>query len=56
MDPDTADVEIGVEFIEPLYLTEDPAGEIEAFDCRWVFQPFDLWIATDGKVSDGLPS
>lgn len=56
LDQDCADVEIGVEFVEPLYLVEDSAGEIEAFGSRWAFQPFDLWIATDGRVSDGLPS
>jgi len=53
LDPDLADVEITVEFIEPLYLTEDAQGEIEAFGKRWAFVPFDLWVAEHGEVSDG---
>lgn len=50
MDPDLADVELSVEFVEPLHLAEDPAGEIEAFGQRWAFVPFDLWVAEHGEV------
>ncbi|HBP6266654.1 phage tail protein [Pseudomonas aeruginosa] len=53
MDPDLADVELSVEFVEPLHLTEDPAGEIEAFGQRWAFVPFDLWVAEHGEVIHG---
>ena len=50
LDSDLADVEVTVEFVEPQYLAEDPAGEIEAFDKTWAFVPFDLWIAEEGEV------
>ncbi|WP_443190143.1 phage tail protein [Pseudomonas indica] len=53
LDPDCADVELQLEFIEPQHLAEDPSGEIEAFGKRWAFVPFDLWIAHDGAVTDG---
>lgn len=53
LDPDTADVEITVEFIEPQYLAEDADGEIEAFGQRWAFVPFDLWVAEHGEVASG---
>ncbi|MFU4666582.1 phage tail protein [Pseudomonas aeruginosa] len=53
MDPDLADVELSVEFVEPLHLAEDPAGEIEAFGLRWAFVPFDLWVAEHGEVIHG---
>ena len=44
------DVELVLEFVEPLYLAEDPDGEIEAFDKTWSFIPFDLWVAEQGEV------
>ena len=53
MDPDASDVEITVEFIEPLYLTESPDGEFEAFGTTWALEPFDLWIAERGEVLYG---
>ncbi|EMP4331580.1 TPA: phage tail protein [Pseudomonas aeruginosa] len=53
MDPDLADVELSVEFVEPLHLAVDPAGEIEAFGQRWAFVPFDLWVAEHGEVIHG---
>ncbi|HID8300466.1 TPA: phage tail protein [Pseudomonas aeruginosa] len=53
MDPDLADVELSVEFVEPLHLAEDPTGEIEAFGQRWAFVPFDLWVAEHGEVIHG---
>ena len=54
LDNDLADVDITLEFNEPQYLAEDPAGEIEAFGKTWAFVPFDLWIAEHGEVgSDG---
>ncbi|EPO7862885.1 MULTISPECIES: phage tail protein [Pseudomonas] len=53
MDPDLADVELAVEFVEPVHLAEDPAGEIEAFGQRWAFVPFDLWVAEHGEVIHG---
>lgn len=55
LDDDTADVEIGVEFVEPQYLAEEEGGEIEAFGKRWAFVPFDLWVAEDGEVTNGQP-
>lgn len=53
MDPDLANVELAVEFVEPVHLAEDPAGEIEAFGQRWAFVPFDLWVAEHGEVTHG---
>lgn len=53
MDPDTSDVEITVEFIEPLHLTESADGEFEAFGTTWALEPFDLWIAERGEVLYG---
>ncbi|MGV6475011.1 phage tail protein [Azotobacter vinelandii] len=50
LDDDLADVEIALEFVEPQYLAEDPAGEIQAFGTRWAFVPFELWIAEEGEV------
>jgi len=50
LDNDLADVDITLEFNEPQYLAEDPAGEIEAFGKSWAFVPFDLWIAEHGEV------
>lgn len=51
LDPDTFDVDLSLEFIEPLYLAEDPTGEIEAFGKTWAFVPFDLWVAENGEVA-----
>lgn len=54
LDNDLADVDIKLQFSEPQYLTEDPAGEIEAFGQTWAFVPFELWVAEEGEVtSDG---
>ena len=50
LDNDLADVDITLEFNEPQYMAEDPAGEIEAFGKTWAFVPFDLWIAEHGEV------
>ena len=50
LDNDLADVDITLEFNEPLYLAEDPAGEIESHGKTWAFVPFDLWIAEHGEV------
>lgn len=50
LDQDTFDVELVLEFIEPQFLAEDPAGEIEAFGKTWAFIPFDLWVAEQGEV------
>lgn len=56
LDNDLADVDITLEFVEPQYLSEDPAGEIEAFGKTWAFVPFDLWVAERGEVAtDGRP-
>lgn len=52
LDPDLADVELQLDFIEPLHLAESATGEIEAFGKRWDFVPFDLWIAEQGVVID----
>ncbi len=54
LDPDSADVELQLEFIEPQHLAEDPQGEFEAFGKRWAYVEFDLWTATDGSVTDGF--
>jgi hypothetical protein len=53
LDNDLADVDITLEFNEPQYLAEDPAGEIEAFGKTWAFVPFDLWVAEHGEVGSG---
>lgn len=51
LDPDLADVELSLEFVEPQYLAEQADGEIEAFGRRWAFVPFDLWVAERGEVA-----
>lgn len=51
LDNDLFDVELTLEFVEPQYLTTDPAGEIEAFGKTWSFVPFDLWVAEQGEVT-----
>ena len=50
LDDDLADVDIKLQFTEPQYLAEDPAGEITAFKKTWSFIPFELWIAESGEV------
>ncbi|AJO81030.1 phage tail protein [Pseudomonas sp. MRSN 12121] len=50
-DNDLFEVDITLEFVEPQYLSEDPAGEIEAFGKTWAFVPFDLWVAEHGEVA-----
>lgn len=50
LDSDLADVDIKLQFSEPQYLAEDPAGEIEAFGQTWSFVPFELWVAEEGEV------
>ncbi|MCG8295777.1 phage tail protein [Pseudomonas entomophila] len=53
---DLLDVSLALEFVEPLYLTEDAAGEIEVFGKTWSFQPYDLWVAEQGDIAlQGLP-
>lgn len=54
--PDVADIELQLDFIEPLHLAESDAGEITAFGKRWAFLPFDLWVAEQGVVSHDRPS
>ena len=39
LDNDLADVDITLEFNEPQYLAEDPAGEVEAFGKTWGICP-----------------
>lgn len=51
LDNDLADVDIKLQFTEPQYLAEDPAGEIEAFGKHWAFVPFELWVAEKGEVT-----
>lgn len=53
--PDVADVELQLDFIEPLHLAESIDGEINAFGKRWAFVPFDLWVAEQGAVSHDRP-
>lgn len=47
---DLFDVDLVLELVDPLYLSEDPAGEFEAFGKTWSFKPFDLWVAESGEV------
>jgi hypothetical protein len=56
IDPDLANVELQLEFIEPQYLAESDTGEFEAFGKRWDLVPFDLWIAEQGAVIDDRPA
>lgn len=53
--PDVADIELQLDFIEPLHLAESDSGEINAFGKRWAFVPFDLWIAEQGTISHDRP-
>lgn len=48
---EVADVELQLDFIEPLHLAESADGEINAFGKHWAFVPYDLWIAEQGVVS-----
>ncbi|WP_252092480.1 phage tail protein [Pseudomonas sp. MWU13-3659] len=48
---DLFDVELVLDFVEPQYLAEDAAGEVEAFGKTWSFIPFDLWVAEHGEVA-----
>lgn len=50
LDADIANVDITLEFVEPLHLVQQDDGEIEAFGERWAFVPFDLWVAERGEV------
>lgn len=50
LDIDLFDVDLVLEFVEAQYLSEDPAGEIEAFGKTWSFAPYDLWVAKQGEV------
>ncbi|MFL6968477.1 phage tail protein [Pseudomonas alvandae] len=53
--PDVADIELELDFIEPVHLAEADDGEIQAFGKRWAFVPFDLWVAEQGAVSHDRP-
>lgn len=53
LDPDQADVELQLDFVEPQHLAESDTGEIEAFGKRWDLVPFDLWTAEHGEVRHG---
>ncbi len=50
LDDDLADVDLTLQFSEPQYLAEDPAGEIEVYGKRWSAIPFELWVAESGEV------
>jgi hypothetical protein len=50
LDDDLADVELTLQFSEPQYLAEDPAGEIEVYGKTWSAIPFELWVAESGEV------
>ena len=50
LENDLFDVELTLELVDPVYLSEDPAGEFEAFGKTWSFEPFDLWVAESGEV------
>lgn len=52
-DPDVADIELQLDFIEPQHLAESDDGEFKAFGKRWALVPFDLWIADAGEVIHG---
>lgn len=51
LDADLADVDITLQFVEPQYLTEDPAGEIEYQGTTWSLTPYELWVAEEGEVT-----
>ena len=53
--PDVADIELQLDFIEPLHLAESEDGEINAFGKHWAFVPFDLWVAEQGSVNHDRP-
>ncbi|GFM86110.1 hypothetical protein PSCICO_15090 [Pseudomonas cichorii] len=54
LDDDLADVDIKLQFTEPQYLTEDPDGEIKAYEKTWSFVPFELWVAEKGEVTSNV--
>jgi hypothetical protein len=52
IEADLADIDIQLNVVEALHLSESDDGEIEAFGKRWALAPFDLWIAEAGGVTD----
>ena len=56
LDADLADIELQLDFIEPLHLVEADDGDIDVFGKRWAFVPFDLWTAEQGAVVHDQPS
>lgn len=44
-DEKTADLELQIEFIEPLRLIEHPRGPINWEGKRWQVAPYDIWVA-----------
>lgn len=48
-----ADVEITVDFIDPVYVVEDDNGLIDWDGRKWTFGDYDLWIAEAAVVGHG---
>ncbi|MGY3895747.1 phage tail protein [Aeromonas enterica] len=50
-DEHTADMELTVDFIEPLSLVPDVDGLIHWQGQRWTVAPYEVWVATDADIT-----
>ena len=56
--PTTADlvnIEVSVDFVDPVYLVTDPNGRVEIMGETWGFGVNDLWIAETFQLVYGKP-
>ncbi|WP_163832242.1 phage tail protein [Spartinivicinus ruber] len=52
-DNHTADIQLSIEFCEPVYLVETEHGPINYDHQRYDTGDYDLWVAETGEVTDG---
>lgn len=50
-DEHSADIELEVQFAEPLRIVEDPQGAINWLNKTWTVAPFDVWVADEITLS-----
>jgi hypothetical protein len=51
LDDATADMELAVDFIEPLSLIPDENGPISWQGQRWKVAPYEVWVALDADIT-----
>lgn len=51
LDDETADIQIGIEFIEDVSAVPDPAGTISLYGEDYALADADLWVAEQGDVT-----